>query len=228
MMIGNLDASSFKYSYTFYKNEFEDILRGIIVCYNCINSSGLTLQNDENKIRDVILYNYLKVESFKSKHYNLANYHFDPETVEKTGRTDIRILPINPYLNDKAYFIIECKRLSNQNLTGTTGLNAEFVKNGICRFVTEYYSSYFKINAMIGFIIDDLRINSNILNLNALMRQDLINDQNKIVKANISIELTQIDLLADFQFSYTSVHNINSKGNLVLYHLMFNFSRLIQ
>lgn len=228
MIFTELNATGYEHNLTFYQNEFEDILRGVIVCYNTICSSNIALPNDENEIRNAILKNYLKNDSFKKANFNLSNYHFDYETIENKGRADIRILPINPYVNDQAYYIIECKRLYNQNLNGTTGLNAEYVKNGVCRFVTDYYSSYFGINGMIGFVVDDMCIDKNIPYLNSLLAQDLINDRKETVNAKLSQEMTSIKISNGFDYSYRSKHKLNIQNEVILYHLMFNFSKEIQ
>ncbi|PKP28390.1 MAG: hypothetical protein CVU02_01035 [Bacteroidetes bacterium HGW-Bacteroidetes-19] len=227
MMFDNINATNFGYSSSFYINEFEDILRGIIVCYNCIISSEVALPNNENEIRDEMLKDYLKVDLFKKSHFNLASYHFDYETIENTGRADIRILPINPYINDEAYYIIECKRLNNQNLSGKTGLNAEYVKNGICRFVIEHYSSYYGINGMIGFVVDDLITKTNIENLNSFLNQNLINDKGITVNANSIQQISSIGLNENFKYSYISKHLSCNQKEIVLYHLMFDFSKNI-
>lgn len=228
MMFENIDTAKFAYSSLFYKNEFEDILRGIIVCYNWINSSDKKLPNNENEIRNVLLKDFLKVESFKKTYFNLASYHFDYETIENTGRADIRILPVNPYINDEAYYIIECKKLNNQNLGGETGLNAEYVKNGVCRFVTGYYSSYFGINGMIGFVVDDLDIDKNTAHINSFLNEDLTNDRGEKVNAKPIQEIKPIEIYDEFKYSYTSTHQVDSENEITLYHLMFNFSKQIQ
>lgn len=228
MKFDNLNATNFGHNPSFYKNEFEDILRGVIVCYNYIDFSGVSLPNDENEIRNVILNNYLKVESFKRKYFNLANYHFDLETVENTGRADIRILPINPYISDKAYYIIECKRLDATNLSGISGLNAEYIKNGISRFVTGYYSSYFGINGMIGFVVEALDIDNNLTNINSFLNQDLINDRGVKVNAKPTQEIKPFEINDEFKYSYTSTHQTDSENEITLYHLMFDFSKRIQ
>lgn len=228
MMFETISATNFEHSDSFYKNEFEDILRGVIVCYQCINSSGVKLPNGENKIRDEMLSKYLKNDSFKEKHFNLASYHFDKETIENSGRSDIRILPVNPYVSDKAYYIIECKRLNNQNLSGTTGLNSEYVKNGICRFVSGFYSSYFGLNGMIAFVVDDLDIADNIANLNSFLHKDLINDKQETINAMAVHEIKQKELCENFRYSYTSTHKVSSEKELTLYHLMFDFSNNIK
>jgi len=228
MMFADLNANGYEYSSTYYQNEFEDILRGIIVCYNYINSSGVSLPNNENAIRNVMLNKYLKIESFKRKYFNLANYHFDFETVENAGRADIRILPINPYINDTAYYIIECKRLDTSNLNGFSGLNAEYIKNGVCRFVTGYYTSYFGINGMIGFVVDNLDINENATHLNSFISRDLTNDRGETVNARSIGSIIPFELLDNFNSCYISKHQPTNQNEIVLYHLMLNFSMQIQ
>lgn len=227
-MFKNINATNFGYNSTFYLNEFEDILRGIVLCYQCINSSEVTLPNNENEIRNIMLKDYLKVESFKKAHFNLANYHFDYETIENIGRADIRILPVNPYINDESYYIIECKRVDNQNVTGITGLNAEYVKNGICRFVSGYYSSYFRINGMIGFVVENFDFDKNITNINSFLNNNLINDRGENVNTMFTREIKVIELSKDFKYSYTSTHQTVSQNEIILYHLMFNFSAQMQ
>lgn len=225
MIFGALDAKEFSFSYSFYKKEFEEILNGIIDCYNCIFTSKIQLPNNENGIRDFMLKNYLQVESFKRNHFNLANYHFDLETDENGGRADIRVLPVKPYVNSKAYYIIECKRLNNINKIGKTGLNSEYVKNGICRFVSEFYSSYFGLNGMIGFVVDDLITETNIENLNSFLDQNLINDKGFTVNSNPIQQISNFDLNENFKYSYISKHLSCNRKEIVLYHLMFDFSK---
>jgi hypothetical protein len=134
-------------------------------------------------------------------------------------------LPVNPYINDKAYYIIECKRLDNQNLTGITGLNAEYTKNGICRFVTEYYTSFFGINGMIGFVVENFDIDKNIVHINSFLNQDLTNAKGENVNAMPVQEITPIEISADFNYSFKSTHKTTVQNEIVLYHLMFDFSR---
>lgn len=228
MMFENLDASSFNYSFAYYQKEFEKVLSGVIMCYNCINLSEISLPNNENEIRDIMLDNYLKVDSFKRAHFNLANYHFDYETVENRGRADIRILPVNPYLEDKAYYIIECKRLDSKKTKRISGLNAEYVKNGVCRFVTGYYSSHFSINGMIGFVIEDIDIDENRHHINSFFDKNLINDRKEQVNANITQKMEPTVINPEFKYSYTSKHRLSNQNEIVLYHLMFDFSKNIQ
>lgn len=43
---------------------------------------------------------------------------------------------------------IECKRID-----GTADLNKKYVKEGVARFVTQKYSSYYGRNVMLGFVV---------------------------------------------------------------------------
>ena len=172
-MLNILDASSFNYSQTRKDLYLEFVLTKCIIVYNTILNSGISLVNDENLIRDEFL-KYLQDFDFKVKN-ELRNLKFDKETVENTGRVDIRILPTkNEYVNDRAYYIIECKRLNTTNPKGTTGLNAEYVKNGICRFSTGYYSSYFGCSAMFGFLVEPVNTQKDIVNnINSMLNTNL-------------------------------------------------------
>jgi hypothetical protein len=224
-----LNASGYPFASTDYRKEFEKILSKIIVCYNLMIVDNISLTNDENYIRDILLINYLNDNPTRKK-IELTDFLFDREVPEgkSLGRTDIKIQTLNTFQDTSAYYIIECKKLKNQNLTGIAGLNAEYVKNGICRFVTNYYSSYFGINGMIGFVVDNLDIDNNIACLNSLLHNDLTNGKGENVNAMPIQGLKPIEISEDFKYSYTSIHQTVSQNEITLYHLMFNFSKQIQ
>lgn len=227
-MLNILDASSFNYSQTRKDLYLEFVLTKCIIVYNTILNSGISLVNDENLIRDEFL-KYLQDFDFKVKN-ELRNLKFDKETVENTGRVDIRILPTkNEYVNDRAYYIIECKRLNTTNPKGTTGLNAEYVKNGICRFSTGYYSSYFGCSAMFGFLVEPVNTQKDIVNnINSMLNTNFTDAQGQSVNAN-AIQQMQYENFADgYSYSYVSKHTHCSGDELVLYHLMLDFSKNIQ
>ena len=126
-----LNASPFTYSSVRRDSYFESILKVCVIVYQSIISTTI-VQNNENEIRDEFI-KHLQNINFK-KQYELKNLKFDPETKEYSGRADIRVLPTkDEYIDDEEYYLIECKRLNSSNLTGTRGLNAEYIKNGICR-----------------------------------------------------------------------------------------------
>jgi hypothetical protein len=221
-MFSRLDASNFSGSIPFYEKQFEEILTKVTVCYQLIKADKISLENDENKIRDVLLLNYLKNDQVR-KDINLLQWHFEREVQEdhSIGRTDIKVISLDTFTKQEAYYIIECKRLDNKNTNGTSGLNGEYIKNGIARFTSKYYSSYHRVNGMIGFVIDDLKIQTNTKSLNLLL-----SDSFKSVKTNQ--ELTRCHFIDDFEYHYQSTHIDEDNDELKIYHLMFDLNENIQ
>lgn len=226
-MVSTIDfrASAFEYSHQRRDTYFETILKVCVEVFRLIISTT-KVPNDENMIRDEFI-KYLQDVNFK-KQYELKNLKFDSETKENNGRADIRVLPTkNEYIDDDEYYLIECKRLDDKRLKGKSGLNAEYIKNGICRFVQEnYYSSYYGCNAMFAFVVAPVDIPSDIVrNINILMRSPLVNDKNQIVNANTIQDLIYEDFANNYQHSYISKHKCyNSENSIILYHLIFDFS----
>lgn len=220
MSFDEMNANRYLFAKEDYNNEFQRILSKIILCYYLMLANKVKLVNDENKIRDYILKNYLKKEQFKTE-YELGSYYFEPESQENLGRVDIKILPVKPFINDDAYYIIECKRLDGINQNGTTGLNAKYISEGMCRFVSQKYSSYFGVNGMIGFVVQSIDINKNVSTINQHLRTNFR-------QANSVQGLKYFAIDPNFKFSYNSIHSINEGNKIILYHLMFDFSKNIQ
>jgi hypothetical protein len=220
-MFTEINASSYDYNGVFYNAEFEDILSKIIICYRLMLADNVMLSNDENQIRDVLYLNYLNKDSVR-KSIGLKDYYFDRETQEDrtAGRTDIRILTANSFIETEAYYIIECKRLDASNPNGTTGLNGRYIENGICRFVSQTYSSHYKANGMIGFVVEALDISANITSINNLLKTNFS-------IANTVHELRYRGITTGFKFAYCSAHN-TKKDRILLYHLMLDFSKKIK
>lgn len=218
MIFTELDATLYEYNRVFFNAEFEELLSKVVACYYLMLKNNVSLANDENKIRDCILYDYLKNQSVKVK-LDLVNYLFDPELPEDKGRIDIRIMPVNPFKEDKAYFIIECKRLDAINSNGITGLNAQYISEGVNRFVSKKYSSYYKTNGMIGFVVQGLDIHKNTQAINSLLA-------NEFTHITTTQSLTQKIIATGFDYSYYSTHHLGT-DTLILYHLMFDFSKNI-
>jgi len=218
-----LNATPFEYSISYFNTTFEDILAGIVIVYSCIIASNTKVSlNDENAIRDIFLSKeYLKKQKFRAKYPPLANYHFDKETVENGGRADIRVLQVKPYKDDDAYYVIECKRLDNVNQNGKTGLNGEYISNGIARFTNEKkYQFYNDTAGMIGFVISKMDIHENIDCINRLL-------QNTFNQINTEKELTKKQITSDFEYSYYSNHKVENSTKTI-YHLMFDFSSVVK
>lgn len=221
MIFTELNASGYEYNGIFYNAEFEDVLSKIIICYNLMIADNVSLTNDENAIRDVLLINYLKDNSIRKK-IKLTDYLFDREVPEdrSIGRTDLKIQTLNTFQDTSAYYIIECKRLNATNLNGTTGLNAKYIKDGMYRFASATYSTHYKTNGMIGFVVEPIDISANVTSINNLLA-------NNFSEANTTQDLQYREIVINFGYSYCSSHNV-SEDSVVLYHLMFNFSENIK
>lgn len=217
MEFAEINASNYKHSSIFVQNEFVDILNKIIIAYDYTIEAKTSLPNNENSIRDHLLDNYLKKQWFKKKHSLIDAYRFDKEAAENTGRVDIRVLSANSaFKDDEAYYNIECKRLDNKNLTGVRGLNYAYVNDGMQRFIKEKYSTYNNTCAMIGFVVEKMNIDKNVRVINSLLQKESTKTA-VIVKQKIK---------ENFDYSYISKHKTDDI-EIEMYHLMFNFSGLI-
>jgi hypothetical protein len=217
MLENELDASNFLYNGEVYTKEFEGILSKITTCYLQLRKDNIEVPlNDENGIRDILVNNYINNPEIK-KSIEL-NYFVLPEVPESnsTGRTDIRIFSPNTFYNQDEYYIIECKRIDHKACRGKSGLNYEYINNGINRFITGKYSSHYKTNAMLGFIIDSLDIHNNIEDINYLLK-------NNFSQFATTCFLQRENFIENFEFHYSSTHLTNDKQDLKLYHLMFSF-----
>ncbi len=218
-MYNNLDATNFSSSVPFYDINFKDILSKITVCYHKMIIDFSTIKNDENTIRDILLLNYLKNDKIREEVglINLYNFEREVQEDESEGRTDIKITTRNTLIKQKAYYTIECKRLDNVYTTGTSGLNAKYISNGIERFTSKKYSSYYRVNSMIGFIVEKMDIHKNIENINTL------------IESNTTIctttKITKSTFIENFDFQYYSEHKDKDNQKLRIYHLMFDFSK---
>jgi hypothetical protein len=219
-MFNSLNAGGYAHSVNFYNAEFENILSKIVVCYNLMMTDSIQLKNDENAIRDVLLINYLKNNQIRQQ-TDLTRYLFDREVPEDTsiGRTDIKIQTQNTFFDTAAYYTIECKRLDAINCSGTSGLNAKYIENAVCRFVSKTYSAYYRTNGMIGFMVQALDSHENVKLINKLL-------QDSFKQANTTSELYSHALTNGFRYCYCSNHT-HDEGEITLYHLMLDVSTKI-
>lgn len=221
MTFTELNATRYEHNGVFYTAEFEELLSKTIACYDLMLADKVILTNDENLIRDVLLINYLKNNKIRKK-INLIDYLFDREVPEDRtkGRTDIKIQTTNTFRDTDAYYTIECKRLDALNPNGTTGLNAKYIENGINRFISNTYRSHYKTNGLIGFIVEAMDIDQNIASINQLLKTTYT-----AIKTIQELEYKRI--IENFNQSYSSIHDLEG-DNLILYHLMFDFSKNMQ
>ena len=125
--------------------------------------NGRRLPNDENEIRTIILEEYLDADNMR-KAYDMQEYSFEPETQENydgngnyIGRADIRVKLKTDFDKHSAYYLVECKRID-----GSFDLNKKYVEKGVVRFVTGKYSSYYRKNIMMGFVVKKISISQNV------------------------------------------------------------------
>ncbi|MDR2096993.1 MAG: hypothetical protein LBP37_00565 [Spirochaetaceae bacterium] len=179
------------------------------------------LPNDENRIRDRILIDYLNNDDIR-RSTGLTEFTFNREVPENDtdGRTDIKVEIRNPYRSAKAYYIIECKRLNDDNVSGVSGLNAAYIKDGICRFVNRHYSTICGINGLIGFVVVKLDINVNTGHINTLLKTR--------INCNMVQEIKKEHFIPNFEYHYSSRHKDCEDKLFTLYHLMFDYSNNIE
>ena len=222
-----LNASIYNYSSDIYQLEFENLLSKLVICYKKMVKDFPILPRGENEIRDVLILNYLK-NNEKRNEIGLTDYLFERESVEDftVGRTDIKVQTMKTFVKQEEYYIIECKLLDNTNTRGTTGLNAKYISNGICRFTSGYYhTSDNNVNGMIGFVVTSMDIVDNIANINYLMTRELRNSDDEIVNPNTISSLTKTMFIPDFEYQYKSEHKVIPERIISIYHLMFDFSK---
>lgn len=222
-----LNANIYNYSSDIYQLEFEDLLAKFAICYKMMVTDFPILPRNENEIRDILSSDYLRNDEMKAK-VGLTNYLFERESMEdhSRGRIDIKVQSIKTFVNQKAYYNIECKLLDNANTRGLTGLNAKYIANGICRFSSGYYhTSDENVNGMFGFVVAPMDINGNIANINYLLTRELRNSANEIANPNTISNLSKTSFIPDFEYQYKSEHKVIPERIISIYHLMFDFSK---
>lgn len=203
-----------------YRANFEKITDYIIdICELVVKDykkKQLKLPNDENEIRSIMLEEYMKRQKGA---YGMTDYRFELEVPENyvgngkhIGRVDIRILLKNDFEKEDAYYIIECKRID-----GTSNLNKKYIKEGVARFVTQKYSSYYGRNIMLGFVVKKIDMSANA----------------KLIEGIQNAESDQ-HMHGSFQFvgskgvtnSYKCMYQIHS-GEVELRHIFSDYSSIM-
>lgn len=199
---------------------FEKITNYILdICELVVEDYGkkqLKLPNDENKIRSIMLEEYLRKQKVS---YDMSNYRFDLEVPENyagnghhIGRVDIRILLKSDFEKEDAYYIIECKRID-----GTSDLNKKYVKEGVARFTTQKYSSYYGRNIMLGFVVKKIDMSVNAQLIESIQNADL----DKHMHGNF--ELVGNRSVTE---SYKCIYQIQS-GEVELRHIFSDYSSIM-
>ena len=74
---------------------------------------------------------------------------------------------------------------------------------------------------MIGFIVEDLKIDENVKHINTLLT-------NSFPSITTKQEITKGSFIDDYEYHYNSVHTNKDNDELKIYHLMFDLSENIQ
>jgi hypothetical protein len=127
----------------------------------------------EDKISDRLVAEYLDLNFLGLRFEREIREHYDIETNRYKGRIDIKVMSKDWLKNRDAYYIIECKRLD-----GKSGLNREYVSEGISRFLfpihNPQYPSYYSRNIMLGYVVNAINIAENILKIDCIQRKILV------------------------------------------------------
>ncbi|SDB25467.1 hypothetical protein [Eubacterium oxidoreducens] len=203
-----------------YRANFEKIITYILDICDLIvedyEKKQLKLPNDENKIRSIMLEEYMN--KYKDVH-GMSGYKFEPEVPENyvgggqhIGRVDIRILLKSDFEKDDAYYIVECKRID-----GSSDLNKKYVKEGVARFVTEKYSSYYGRNIMLAFVVKKIDISANAKLIEGIQNAD----SNEHMYGDF--ELVNSGRVTE---NYKCLYQIQS-GKVELRHIFSDYSSII-
>lgn len=201
-----------KYIAYYIDENFEFILTQIQNCYKKMLIDYDFVENNENKIKNRLYKDYLDKQSIIDD-LKLNGYRFKTETAfvdenyNEKGYSDIEVIDlIGSLKNINSFYIIECKRIDGVNSHHQSSLNNKYINEGINRFIVEKYPTHNKVNAMLGFVVKNIDINSNSIHFT---------------------DFVQYKFIEDFEFSYRSNHNTNTNKKITLYHLMLDFSSKI-
>ena len=185
---------------------------------DCINSNNF-LNNDEDSITNRLTSVYLNAKSDDIFRYMPQSpEHYDSSADHYIGRTDIQVISRNHFFQDeKAYHIIECKRID-----GTNNLNKKYITEGVERFFSPpqpKYSSYYRQNVMFGYVVESIVIPDNTEKIDCLQCTLLTG----AVASKFVLHNSDNSQYYDYKCNYVS-ENI---GKIILSHLFFDFSDVI-
>lgn len=198
---------------------FENIIEHLRKCSSdmkadCIKT-GNWLHNDEDKITNRLVENYLNKNYSNIRFILQSPERFLPNEDRYKGRTDIRAVSPNWFSDSNAYYTIECKRID-----GEPYLNREYIINGVARFVvgSPLYPSHNKRNIMFGYIVKDVDIPQNTIKIEELQNKllDQVNTNGFILDSNLGSEY----YVYSCQYQYET-------DCIELYHLFYDFADVV-
>lgn len=184
---------------------------------DCVTTKNL-LKNNEDAITNRLIAMYLNTQPSIFRYEPQSPEHFDDENDCYIGRTDIKVISGDYFRDEKAYYIIECKRID-----GTAALNQKYLTEGVGRFFhpnpQPKYSSYYLQNIMFCYVVKVIDISENADKIDKLQGSTLkgVTASPFTLKKN---ENTQ-------SYVYTCRYVAAGIGQIELNHLFFDFADVI-
>jgi hypothetical protein len=184
---------------------------------DCI-ATNLLLKNDEDIITNKLVAEYLNAGEDRFRYLPQSLEHYDTKSGRYIGRTDIKVISIDNFREEKAYHIVECKRID-----GTNQLNQKYITEGVERFFSPApspkYSSYYKENIIFGYVVRTITIPVNADKIDKL--------QNTLLKGATAANFMLKQNDATHYYVYKCRYDSNSIGQVELSHLFFDFSNVV-
>lgn len=184
---------------------------------DCITSDKL-LKNDEDFITNKLIAVYLNAGPGILRYEPQTPEHYDNVTGRYIGRTDIKVISGDYFRDEKAYHIVECKRIDGSNT-----LNQKYITEGVERFFNPVpkpkYSSYYLQNIMFGYVVQAIVIPNNADEIDRL--QDTL--LKGVTATRFVLEKNDTDQIFIYKCKYAS----SSTEHIELSHLFFDFADVI-
>ncbi|MBU7006875.1 hypothetical protein [Phosphitispora fastidiosa] len=184
---------------------------------DCIATDNL-LKNNEDAITNRLIAVYLNTEPGIFRYEPQSPEHYDRETDHYIGRTDIKVISGDYFRDEKAYYIIECKRID-----GSITLNQNYITKGVERFFSPNphpkYSSYYLQNIMFGYVVRAIDITENADKIDKL--------QGSLLKGATASQFTLMQNENSQYYVYACVYVAPDIGQIELNHLFFDFADVI-
>ena len=184
---------------------------------DCIANDNL-LKNDEDAITNRLIAVYLNTEPSIFRYEPQSPEHYDDKTDRYIGRTDIRVISGDYFRDEKAYYIVECKRID-----GTTTLNQKYITEGVKRFFSPIpqpkYSSHYLQNIMFGYVVQTIDISKNADKIDKLQCSLL----EEATASPFVLRQNEISQCYVYACEYIAAHI----GRIELSHLFFDFTDAI-
>ena len=181
----------------------------------CITESILLFRHEDkitNRLHEYHLNDKQQVLRFSIQ----SQESYDPLTDCYKGRADIKVVSCNYFLNEKDYYLIECKLID-----GRSDLNRKYVDEGVARFVGSHpkYPSPNSKNIMFGYITENIDVEQNTAKIGGLQTRRLL--------GVVSGKFVKKESYGTHDHSYSCDYKSND-AEIELRHLFYDFSDVIR